>query len=91
MRGNHYYVQRLTEYIFLIRERMTGDGGPGSNDRIVRSFADHDDAYKSVSEMNDRRRQLDESNEAENDAQIFVGDDGGDLFRESGQRERGKE
>lgn len=83
MRGNHYYVQHLTEYIFLIRERMTGDGEPGPNDRIVQSFADHDDAYRSVSEMNDRRRQLDE-HQAENDAQTFIGDDDGDLFRELG-------
>jgi hypothetical protein len=87
---NRYYVQDLADHVFLIRERMTEDGEPGPNDRIVRSFAVRDDAYRSVSDMNDTRRKLDEHNEAENDVDIFVGDDGGDLFRELGQRKRGK-
>ena len=66
MLRNRYYVQHLAEHVFLIRERMAEDGEPGPDDRIVRSFANRDDAYRSVSEMNDTRK-LDEHPEAEND------------------------
>jgi len=57
---DRYYVQRLTEQVFLIRERLSADGGPGPDDRLVRSFGNRDDAYKFVGSINDRQRQLDE-------------------------------
>jgi hypothetical protein len=87
---NRYYVQHLAEHVFVIRERMAEDGEPGPNDCIARSFANRDDAYRAVSEMNETRRKLDEHNEAENDVDVLVGDDKSDLFRELGQQERGK-
>ncbi len=49
---NRYYVQPLTEQVFLIRERKSLDGGPGPNDRIVRSFAIRADAYMHVNALN---------------------------------------
>jgi len=45
MMVDRYYVQRLTEQVFLIRECLSADGKPGSNDRIVRSFDIRHDAY----------------------------------------------
>ncbi len=87
---NHYYVQHLADHVFVIRERITEDGEPGPNDRLVRSFAVRDDAYRVVSEMNETRRKLDEHLEGENDADVFVGDSHSDLFHELGQQERGK-
>jgi len=57
---DRYYVQRLTEQVFLIRERMSADGGPGPDDRLVRSFDNRDDAYMYAGSINDRQRQLDE-------------------------------
>ena len=57
---DRYYVQRLTEQVFLIRERLSADGGPGPDDRLVRSFGNRDDAYTFVGRINDRQRQLDE-------------------------------
>jgi len=32
MMEDRYYVQRLTEQVFLIRERMSAEGGPGADD-----------------------------------------------------------
>ena len=90
IRRNRYYVQHLAESVFLIRERMTEDGEPGPNDRIVRSFPNRDDAYRSLSEMNDTRRKLDEHHEAENDVDAFVDNNNSDLPRKLGQQERGK-
>jgi hypothetical protein len=60
MMKDRYYVQRLTEQIFLIRERMSADGEPGPDDRIVRSFTIGHDAYMYADSMNDRQRKLDE-------------------------------
>ena len=57
---DRYYVQRLTEQVFLIRERLSADGVPGPDDRLVRSFGNRDDAYTFVGSINDRQRQLDE-------------------------------
>ncbi len=37
MMEDRYYVQRLTEQVFLVRERMSIDGRPGPDDRLVRS------------------------------------------------------
>ena len=57
---DRYYVQRLTEQVFLIRERLSADGGPGPDDRLVRSFGNRDDAYTYAVNINDRQRKLDE-------------------------------
>lgn len=84
---NHYYVQHLADHVFVIRERVAEDGEPGPDDRIVRSFANRDDAYRAVSEMNETRRKLDEHHEAEDDVDVFVGDSHNDLFREYSRRE----
>jgi hypothetical protein len=63
MIGNRYYVQRLTEHVFLIRERESADGEPGPNDRIVRSFAVPHDAYSYVDTLNEQQKQLDEDDD----------------------------
>ena len=60
MNGNRYYVQRLTEQVFLIRERASADGEPDPDDRIVRSFAVLHDAYRYVETMNEKQKKLDE-------------------------------
>ena len=60
MTEDRYYVQRLTEQVFLIRERMSTDGEPGPDDRIVRSFDVRHDAYAYVDSVNDVQRKLDE-------------------------------
>jgi hypothetical protein len=60
MMENRYYVQRLTEQVFLIRERTSADGKPGPDDRIVRSFVFRQDAYMYVHTMNEKQKQLDE-------------------------------
>ena len=58
--ADRYYVQRLTEQVFLIRERISVDAEPGSDDPIVRSFDVRHDAYVFVGNMNDKQRKLDE-------------------------------
>jgi hypothetical protein len=58
--GNRYYVQRLTEQVFLIRERESSDGESGPDDRIVRSFVFRHDAYIYVDTMNEKQKKLDE-------------------------------
>jgi hypothetical protein len=50
--NSRYYVQPLTEQVFVIRERVSVHGGPGPNDRIVRSFSVRHDAYMYVKELN---------------------------------------
>ena len=60
MTEDRYYVQRLTEQVFLIRERMSADEEPGPDDRIVRSFDVRHDAYLYVGSMNEAQRKLDE-------------------------------
>ena len=57
---DRYYVQCLTEQVFLIRERTSADGEPGPDDRIVRSFALRHDAYMYVATVNEKQKQLDE-------------------------------
>ncbi len=58
---DRYYVQKLTEQIFLVRERTAVDGKPGSDDRIVRSFDMRHDAYMFAESVNDKQKKLDES------------------------------
>ncbi len=60
MMEGRYYVQRLTEQLFLIRERMSADGEPGPDDRLVRSFDVRHDAYMYADRMNEKQKQLDE-------------------------------
>ena len=60
MMEDRYYVQRLTEQIFLVRERLSADKEPGPDDRIVRSFDIRHDAYMYADGMNDAQRKLDE-------------------------------
>ena len=60
MIGDRYYVQRLTEQVFLIRERESSDGESGPDDRIVRSFVFRHDAYMYVDTMNEKQKNLDE-------------------------------
>jgi hypothetical protein len=57
---DRYYVQRLTEQVFLIRERTSADGEPGPDDRIVRSFDIRQDAYMFVDTVNEKQKKLDE-------------------------------
>ena len=57
---DRYYVQRLTEQVFLIRERKSVDGESGPDDRIVRSFVFRHDAYRYVDSMNEKQKKLDE-------------------------------
>ncbi|MHB8600142.1 MAG: hypothetical protein ACYDER_25445 [Ktedonobacteraceae bacterium] len=56
-----YYVQRLTEQVFLIRERVSEDAEPGPNDRIARTFDMRHDAYTYVDTINELQRKLDEA------------------------------
>lgn len=60
MMQDRYYVQHLTERVFLVRERMSPDGGPGPDDRIVRSFDIRHDAYKFADNLNEKQKQLDD-------------------------------
>ena len=58
--GDRYYVQRLTEQVFLIRERKTAKGESGPDDRIVRSFVFRQDAYMFAGTVNKQQKKLDE-------------------------------
>lgn len=60
MTQDRYYVQHLTERVFLVRERMSPDGGPGPVDRIVRSFDVRHDAYIFADNLNEKQKQLDD-------------------------------
>ena len=61
MTAERYYVQKLTEQIFLVRERTSVAGGSASDDRIVRSFDMRHDAYMFVESENDKQKKLDEN------------------------------
>ncbi|HET8912489.1 MAG TPA: hypothetical protein VFN23_13540 [Ktedonobacteraceae bacterium] len=58
--SDRYYVQPLTDQIFLIRERLSEEGEPGPDDHLVRSFSVRHDAYAYVNSVNDEQRKLDE-------------------------------
>lgn len=51
--GNRYYVQHLTEQIFVVRECTSVNGTPGADDRIVRSFDILHDASMYVNSLNE--------------------------------------
>ncbi len=59
---DRYYVQRLTDQIYVVRERLSVDDGPGPNDHIIRSFDIRHDAYTYVDNVNATQRKLDEQN-----------------------------
>jgi len=58
--GDRYYVQRITEQVFLIRERASTDDEPGPNGRLVKAFDFQQDAYIYANNMNEKQRELDE-------------------------------
>jgi hypothetical protein len=60
MKEDRYYVQRLTEQVFVIRDRLSSHGEPGHNNRIVRSFDVRHDAHVYADSANERQRKLDE-------------------------------
>ena len=60
MIDDRYYVQRLTEQVFLIRERASSEEVAGPDDRIVRSFDVRHDANMFAESMNEKQRKLDE-------------------------------
>lgn len=60
MMDDRYYVQCLTAQIFLIRERISVDSKPGSNDRLVRAFDARHDADVFARCVNEKQMQLDE-------------------------------
>jgi len=57
---DRYYVQRLTEQVFLVRERTSPEGGEAPDDRIVHSFDVRHDANIYAESMNEKQRKLDE-------------------------------
>ena len=59
-----YYVQGLTDQIFLVRERMSANGKQGPDDRIVKSFDIRHDAYIYAGSMNEKQRKIDEQQKA---------------------------
>jgi hypothetical protein len=59
MMGNRSYVQRLTEQVFVVRERLSVDGEPGPDDHVVRSFVFHEEAYRYADQVNEKQRELD--------------------------------
>ncbi|GAC1349259.1 MAG: hypothetical protein PVSMB5_25860 [Ktedonobacteraceae bacterium] len=60
MKKDRYYVQRLTEQVYVIRERLSVNTAPGPDDRIVRSFDFRHDAYVYADSVNEKQRKLDE-------------------------------
>lgn len=63
---DRFYIQHLAERIFLVRERMFPNVGPGPDDRIVRSFDVRLDAYMFADSMNQKQRASDEMNNEQN-------------------------
>jgi hypothetical protein len=57
---DRYYVQRLTEQVFLIRERISMEKEPGPDDRLVRAFDMRHDADLYAENANSKQRKLDE-------------------------------
>lgn len=59
MMQDRYYVQHLAERVFLVRERLSPDGGSGPDDCIVRSFDVRQDANIFAESMNEKQKRLD--------------------------------
>ena len=53
--NNRYYVQRLTEQIFGVRERLSVEGASGADDRIIRSFQILHDASLYANRLNETK------------------------------------
>jgi hypothetical protein len=53
MKEGRYYVQALTDHIFLVRECQSTNGKPGSDDTIVKSFNFRYDAYHYANSKNE--------------------------------------
>ena len=60
MMEDRYYVQQLSDQVFLIRERPSADGEPGPDDHIIRSFDVRFDAHLYANNANNMQRKLDE-------------------------------
>lgn len=60
---NRFYVQHLTEQIFLVRECQRTDGIPGADDLIVRSFLAGHDAFQYAERLNESQRKPDKLSE----------------------------
>ncbi len=58
MTKDRFYVQSITEQIFVIRERESDGKGTGQ-DHIVKSFDTRHDAYAHVDILNGQQRKLD--------------------------------
>jgi len=58
MTEERFYVQSITEQIFVIRERESDGKGMGQ-DHIVKSFDTRHDAYAHVDILNGQQRKLD--------------------------------
>ncbi len=54
-----YYVQKITEQIFVIRDRVPADDEAEHNARIIKSFDMGHDAYVYVDMLNEKQRKLD--------------------------------
>jgi hypothetical protein len=65
MTVDHYYVQDLSDQVFLIRECLSEGGKQGPNDRIVHSFNMRYDAYNYVKSINEEHRKLAEEVKSE--------------------------
>lgn len=53
VKKGRYYVQALTDRIFLVRECQSTDGKSGANDILIRSFDVREDAYSYANSMNE--------------------------------------
>ncbi len=56
---DRYYVQKITEQIFVIRDRVPADDEAEHNARIIKSFDMGHDAYVYVDMLNEKQRKLD--------------------------------
>ena len=60
-KDDRYYVQQLTDRVFLVRERLSIDGESSIHDPLIRSFEIRHDAYAYIDELKEEQRKLDES------------------------------
>jgi hypothetical protein len=65
---NHYYVQQLTEQVFIVRKCASANGVPGPDDAIARSFTTHHDASLYVSSMNEKQSMVEKTGATERKA-----------------------
>ena len=52
MGEGRYYVQSLTESVFIVRKCLSGEGKSGPDDHIVRSFDIYHDASSYADNLN---------------------------------------